>query len=101
MLLTHLFDGDVLFVRLPDDLDVGTRGAAVSEFEFLLRIHRPRAVVMEVPCSAGSAVVSTVLRAERLCRTAGASFATKTSRTAPSFTDGSALADEGDTAAAA
>ncbi|MFF3013223.1 hypothetical protein [Streptomyces sp. NPDC057939] len=95
MLLTHLFDGDVLFVRLPDDLDVGTRGTAVSEFEFLLRSYRPRTVVMELPHLSGAAVVSTVLRAERLCRATGASFGTTTSRAAPS------LPDEDDTAAAA
>ncbi|MDX2395637.1 MULTISPECIES: hypothetical protein [unclassified Streptomyces] len=95
MLLTHLFDGEVLFVRLPDDLAVDTRGTAVSEFEFLLRCYRPRSVLMELPCPAGAAAVSTVLRAERLCRATGASFGTTTSRAAP------ALAAEDDTAAAA
>ncbi|NEC93668.1 hypothetical protein G3I71_49905, partial [Streptomyces sp. SID12501] len=55
-MLTHLFDGDVLIVRLPDDLDVGTRGTVVSEFEFLLRSYRPRSVVVELPwCAKGAA----------------------------------------------
>ncbi|AYV25968.1 hypothetical protein ACFWB1_11730 [Streptomyces goshikiensis] len=75
MLLSHLFDGGVLIVRLHEGLDVGTRGAAVWEFEALLGSYRPRTVVMELPPAAGAAVVSTVLRAERLCRAAGASLA--------------------------
>ncbi|MFD6185236.1 hypothetical protein [Streptomyces goshikiensis] len=75
MLLSHLFDGGVLIVRLHEGLDVGTRGAAVWEFETLLGSYRPRTVVMELPPAAGAAVVSTVLRAERLCRAAGASLA--------------------------
>ncbi|MFD3873243.1 hypothetical protein [Streptomyces sp. NPDC058623] len=113
-MLTHLFDGDVLIVRLPDDLDVSTRGTVVSQFEFLLRSYRPRTVVMELPwCAGGAAVVSAVLRAERLCRAAGASFGTTTSRAAPSLidgpspteglslADGPSLAEEDDTPAAA
>lgn len=49
MLLSHLFDGGVLIVRLHEGLDVGTRGAAVWEFEALLGSYRPRTVVMELP----------------------------------------------------
>ncbi|MEV0414304.1 hypothetical protein AB0I68_26735 [Streptomyces sp. NPDC050448] len=76
VMLSHRFGGSgVLIVRLHEGLDVGSRAAAISEFESLLRGYRPRNVVMELPSSAGAAAVSTVLRAERLCRGTGASLA--------------------------
>lgn len=66
--LTHTLDRGVLLVCLDGDVPISERALLSQQFTDLVRMHLPRAVVIEIGVSAVSAAaLSTVLRAQRLC----------------------------------
>lgn len=67
-------DAETLLVRLPPGLAIRTRGAATLALEELLTAYCPGHLVLEVPDVLTPVVLSTVLRASRSCRRAGAAL---------------------------
>lgn len=68
MPVEHSFEGRVLILGLPADLDVAGRGAAVQQAQRLLLAHRPLGVRLHLPAGpASDAALSVLARLRRLC----------------------------------
>ncbi|MFJ7272370.1 STAS domain-containing protein [Streptomyces sp. NPDC099050] len=76
MLPFNVTESGVLIIRLRADLDIADRAAAAWAIDGYLAAHPSAPVMLElsdVPLSA--AAVSTVVRTQRMCRSAGAPLA--------------------------
>lgn len=107
MLPFNVTESGVLIIRLRADLDIAGRAAAAWAIDGYLAAHRSTPVMLELSdAPLSTAAMSTVVRTQRLCRSAGAPLAvlaaaTETRRTLEAGIEGLAVQPTRPLAAAA